>query len=513
MLAENTSLRNLWTRIESATSEASAFRTLAIIAPLTVVIYMAVFAYPYSLLRYYLYPQIDIYTLSMFQPGFRYVMIAAFGLLGLLYALAYHAALKLTRRDAWILVLWGALMCALDLMLLYPFGSTDIWDYVIHGRMISVYGINPFVEIAADVPFDRFISYVGWPWATSAYGPLWEVFATVTTKLAGDGIIANAVAFKMLNFIFLAGSTYILAKILLKVAPEKALAGVLLFTWNPVMIVETMGNGHNDIVMIFFILAAVWALMERRPALAIVSLMAGALVKFIPLLLLPAAGLIALRDLPDGRARLRFLIATALATIGITVMTYAVFWHGFETLSLDRRAQLFTTSLPTIIYQLLSPNIGAELGAKIVSRLAAGITVLYALYEGVRAWRDRSWSSFARSAFGISMCYALYTALWFMPWYSLWALALLPLLMANGRPSHHETRLTMITLFATVSLRFVIEPLALWTIEPHTIAWQQLRLSVGMFAIPWAYSLYVLGSQMARWVKERRGNSRVVPAE
>ena len=53
-----------------------------------------------------------------------------------------------------------------------------------------------------------------------------------------------------------------------------------------------------------FASVAVWWLARGRHTLSVLALVAGALFKFVPLLLLPAAGLISLRALPDARARL-----------------------------------------------------------------------------------------------------------------------------------------------------------------------------------------------------------------
>jgi hypothetical protein len=61
---------------------------------------------------------------------------------------------------------------------------------------------------------------------------------------------------------------------------------------------ETLANGHNEVAIAFCILLAAWALQRHRYKPAILALLAGTLLKFIPALLLSAAGLIALRDLP-----------------------------------------------------------------------------------------------------------------------------------------------------------------------------------------------------------------------
>ena len=287
---------------------------------------------------------------------------------GALYWFAWQAANMARGRAAWAVVIGGALLLAAPLLFMYPIGSTDIFDYIMHGRMVGVYHANPFVMVAAQFPNDIFRHYSGWPTSTSAYGPLWERLAGGVAQLGGSSVVSNVIAFKLLEVLFLAGSGALIGFLLLRAAPRRALAGVLLLTWNPIVLYETVGNGHNDIAMVFCILAAAVAIYFRRYTLAMLLLLAGALLKFIPILMLPAAGLIALRDLPDWRARLRFVAVTALLSGALILASYAPFWHGLKTLAIDRREKLFTTSLTTVILWLIQPKMPLDKAMPLVSR-------------------------------------------------------------------------------------------------------------------------------------------------
>ena len=127
----------------------------------------------------------------------------------------------------------------------------------------------------------------------------------------------------------------------------------MLFLWNPVVLYETIGQGHNDVAMLFWMLLAVWLLLQKRYTLTIVALLIGALFKYIPVLFIPAALAIALRDLGSTRSRLRYLGVTAIVSIVLVLLAYAPFWNGLETLSITRRMNLYTTSLPAVAYNLL----------------------------------------------------------------------------------------------------------------------------------------------------------------
>ena len=399
---------------------------------------------------------------------------------GALYWFAWQAARTARSPAAWAVAVGGALLLATPLLFMYPVGSTDIFDYIMHGRMVGIYHANPFVLVAAQFPGDVFSSYSGWATITSAYGPLWESLAGVVARFGGNGVASNVVVFKLLEVIFLAGCGTLVAVVLSRAAPERAVAGFVLLMWNPIVLYETVGNGHNDIVMVFSLLAAAAALYFRRYTLAILLLVAGTLLKYIPVLTMPAAGLIALRDLPNWRGRLRFLVVTGLLAIALVVVCYAPFWHGLETLAIDRRQKLYTTSLTTMILWLIQPVMPLDKAMSLVSRGAFVATLLFAFWEGARAWRDRSWLSFTRSAYHIWIFYILVAVTWLWPWYSVWPLALAALL-----PAGWEVALAEVLAFNLAVRAFIYAYLILHRPPNATAAWVELRLGPAALGVAW----------------------------
>jgi hypothetical protein len=332
---------------------------------------------------------------------------------------------------------------------------------------------------------------MAWPWSPSAYGPFWEVLAAVAARLAGNGIVENVIAFKLLGGIFLATSVGVVVSILRQVAPERALAGALLLAWNPIVLYETLGHGHNDIVMMFWVLAAARSLLNRNYTVAILSLLGGALVKYIPVLFLPAAGLLALRDLPDNRARVRFLAVTAAASIAVVVLAYGAFWRGTQVLTIERREMMLTTSLPAFAWAWLlqhaHPALSADDLGMLISRAAAILTALFALWEGLRASRDRTWLAFSRSALHVSLFYLMVTCTWFQNWYAIWPLGLAALF-----PNGPEMALAQLFGFATLSKPLAFGPMILWRNPLPDQLWREIRLGPGVMSVPWAMSIYAI---------------------
>lgn len=442
------------------------------------------------------------------KPVFRHQMWLVFGAQGLLYWLGWQAARRARGKAAWLAVAGTAVACGAVLLFLYPFDAADIFDNIMHGRILGVYAANPFWQTGANFSHDPFYRYMAWKTTPSAYGPLWEVLAGGVARLAGDGVIANVLAFKLLVGVFLAGSGVLAALIMRKAAPQRALPAFYLLACNPLALYETLGNGHNDAVVIFWILAAVLAMAYRRYTLAVLALVAGTLFKFIPLLLLPAALALAWRELSLRQERLRFLAAARLALLAggvglaLVVIAYAPFWHGWDTLNIEGRMHLFSSSPPAVVFQALKPQLGSEPAANLVSKAAAGLTLLAALWSGRRTWRSAGqasgrasgWLGFVRAGSDLLLFYLLVACLWLQQWYFLWPLGLAALLGPGRR-----LQAVAFTSLAVLSKQFIIGPALFW---PRPVLPQpqlEFYLAVGVLGLPWLAILYgMLGTLWRR---------------
>lgn len=471
-----------------SSSERSAWIALAVSAALSIGIYRYLYVTSANLMALYKIPDYDLLRMMRHDPMIDWRLVLGYTLLAGLYLVGWRAIQKLDGPYPWLAVLGGAAIAGWVLLWMYPFDAADIFDNITHGRILGIYGGNPFLQVAAQYPSDPFVKYAAWPDSISAYGPLWELLASVAARLAGNGVIANILAFKLLPGIFLVGSIAVVAIFLRQAAPERALSGAWLIAWNPVVLIETLGNGHNDMSMVFWILLAAWLIYRRNFPLAILALVAGGLFKYIPVLLIPAAGLIALRLLPNWSARLRFLLVTGAAGAALVVLAYAPFWHGLSTLSALRRATLFTSSLPSILYYGLSALLGNHRIGLLIGSMAAVVTGLFALWRGWEASREPSWISFCRESMIILMFYLLVTCLWFQQWYAVWLVGLSALL-----PQGRLQALGLWVSFSMGAKQLIFGPLVFlqqpFLPEPYL----ELRLSAGTMVLPW------LGAWWAMW--------------
>jgi hypothetical protein len=99
---------------------------------------------------------------------------------------------------------------------------------------------------------------------------------------------------------------------------------VLIYAWNPLVIMELTGNLHLEAVMIFFVLLAVFLLQENRWVPSALSLAAGVAVKLVPLIFLP---LLAFRD--HWKRVMLYWSICGVAVAGFFLTTWSTaLWDG-----------------------------------------------------------------------------------------------------------------------------------------------------------------------------------------
>lgn len=473
------------------------WQSLLSLGLLSVLVYGLCLVWPYNLLALKIAPLLHIGKLTRGQPLAQADYVLAFAAASGLYYLMWRLCRGSQPRSVW-LALVGIIVALNVLMLwLYPIGAADVFDNILRGRIMAVHSGNPFAQTPTDFKTDMFFSYSAWRNATSAYGPLWEMMAAGVAGLAGANKLGNVLAFKLVGLLFYGGCVWLIVLLLKKLAPERAAQGVVLFALNPLVIYETAGNGHNDIVMAFFVLGAVWAVVQRRFTLAALALTAGALVKFIPILLVPLVLAAGVQNLLTWRARGKFVALTLLACAALVIAAYVPFWRAdTDLLGIQRRAALFTTSLPALAQVHLETWLGVTASQQFVGRAAlvvTGVLVLVFTFLGIRLFLfergDRGEGlpqHFIKAAAQIITYYLLFTCLWFQPWYTVWPLALAALL-PEGAFSRLIVLLSYSALWKSIIFDFV-----LYTGGPlPPRLWRETCLPLVTLGLPWLYVLYL----------------------
>ncbi|HYN89548.1 MAG TPA: hypothetical protein VER55_13520, partial [Ardenticatenaceae bacterium] len=188
-------------------------------------------------------------------------------------------------------ILGGVALFSVPLLLLPYILSTDIYNYVMFGRIAAIYGDNPMIMPPSAYPQDPFLKYatIHHLHEPAVYGPVWLLFShglTLIVERLGGALWLYVGAYKMAALAFHLVSAVLIWQILGRWKPQQQLAGTLLYAWNPLALIEFAGSGHNDPLMISLILLGIWLALRSGWRLATVALAAAILIKWIPALLL-----------------------------------------------------------------------------------------------------------------------------------------------------------------------------------------------------------------------------------
>ena len=383
------------------------------------------------------YNRLPLPDIRSFTPSLGQGLVYACGLL-LLYGLYLQASRQPPRL--WI-ILGTAVLFALPLLFTFPVNATDVYRYFIRGRVSSIYGENPFTQPPTAFAQDPFKDLAGeWSNETSPYGPIWEMVATAVTTIAQNNLYLGLILFKLVGLF-----THLLIALLiwLLLARQKATnrnRAVLLWAWNPALLLTFVVDAHNDGLMLVWLLLGYWlAQLEfsqgwapEQLALSFTIICLAPLSKPIGLLPLPFFFLAFWRQLVDNRARLRFLGLSALG--GIVVLAIA-FWPFGSPLALASRLLREATegagfSITTLLL-LLNQRLKVDLSWAVLTnltRFVAGVLGAWAL------WLTGNGRSPNRATADIFSLYIL-QALNFRIWYSVWAI---PFLLLEIKDSGFE---------------------------------------------------------------------------
>jgi hypothetical protein len=206
--------------------------------------------------------------------------------------------------------------------------NSDVYDYILFGRVVAEHDSNPADTFPEDFPDDPVYAYSSHQYTGERDNklPAWTVVSVGLAHLGGDDPVSNLLLFRFTLLAINLGSVALVWTVLRRLHPAAALAGVALYGLNP--IVSVQGQSKTDTLMAFLLLAAVALLVARHRRSAVVAL---GLSMFVKLITVPLALVFWVREL-----RLRRwpqLVGDGL-TVGIIALAlYAPFSeHGLDLL-------------------------------------------------------------------------------------------------------------------------------------------------------------------------------------
>jgi hypothetical protein len=369
-----------------------------------------------------------------YRVGFHanpYAYVRQVLLLFVPFGLAVWAWRKGARVPAYLLF-GGAVLLHLIVLFAPPPQSQDFYSYLFYGRIQAAHGANPYVDLPSRFWADPWFAWTRWHDATSVYGPVWMLITWGVVKTAGNSMTLAIVELKLVILVLDLAVMGLLTFSGRKEGQAGAGWPLLLFAWNPLVLITVPLAGAADVWLAGAFIGAFLARRRGRPELATLLLTLAALVKIYAVVALLLHLVLVLRE---GNVRVRGWRHAAIAA-GVSGLAFAPYWAGTKTFAaLWSAVKLANLSLTGTAQRVLGVSIHHFMPrhlAWVIAQLIVRI-MAWGIIAGVGVWAVRKVKSEASFWWATLVLLAAYVYLtpWFMYWYPLGALALVAVLPTN----------------------------------------------------------------------------------
>jgi hypothetical protein len=155
----------------------------------------------------------------------------------------YALVLRYGQMYAWKTLVKYVLIGSCVLALSFPAFTYDIFNYVTTTKMVYFYHENPYVTMPIEIENEPYLAFTRAANKVALYGPTWIVLSVVPHFLGNGNIWSTMYAFKFMNALWYVGFCYLIWRV------TKNIKNVIFFALNPLILMEILVSGHNDIVM------------------------------------------------------------------------------------------------------------------------------------------------------------------------------------------------------------------------------------------------------------------------
>lgn len=435
-----------------------------------------------------------------------WVYIAGLGILFFAFwriVRALHRFSLLFPESAWDFrkpVLTISLLCGFVLLGLYPITALDVAVYVINARNWAFYDANPLLVPPSAFPDDPYARFAGeYADKTSPYGPLWELFARIPIQLGMRGIVEGILAMKLISLLALAGAGFLVGWRAVQQNKEFGVGGataLAFFVLNPLVLLEAVGNGHNDMAMAAFIVLGLVLWQRGRWAWAAFALTLASLVKLPALIFVPLFGLSVLMESVGWRQRLLRGLGSAAIFIGVFFVSYCM---------MGPFPDVFSGVLQSFGRRSFSPAYAAYVIVREAAPAAAGVILPNTRYVFLLAYAWIAAALLRRKLTLLEAGFWAYFALIYLSnafrfWYLLWLLPFAALIL-NSRVFWR------IFLFSLAVEFSVLSYYVLWRWRWHSWEWGlngplaahwDYYKIMTPFTVSWTFTIPFLGDLIGR---------------
>lgn len=392
----------------------------------------------------------------------------------------YEFAVGGMRTINWAVAIWSVpQLFALTIF------SRDMLAYLNQGRQVLA-GQNPYESGISNLP-NWFQLGTDTMWAEDAtpYGPMFLWIEAAVVRITGvDQPDMAIVLFRLVSLVGVAMIMYYVPKLAQMQGWDPARAQWISAA-NPLFIISFVASGHNDSLMIGFMLAAIYAVWRGHGLLAVTLMTVSIGMKLISIVLLPFIGLWwAGRNASWPRIIGHWAMTLGLTT-GIMTLVGVLNGYGLEWVKvIAGTGSIFSYWAPVGALGELARIIIVELdwgdgelvmsAVRLAGRVLSVVVVLVLMF-----WRKTE-HILARATWSFAAIVVLSPVI--HPWYLLW---LLPLFVLLGIRSNWQLRWVIFTTVFFIS----------YGAGDQLYVWQFLDIGDPMKHLSWLISLV-----LAVWV-------------
>lgn len=250
---------------------------------------------------------------------FLFIVVSLF----MLYLLTLYAIKKgeFKRREIWqiILIISGILLFS------YNAFSYDLFNYLFDARIVTFYHQNPYEHAPQDFVGDPMLNFMRSVHRIYPYGPVW-LGLTIPLSFLGSGVaLFTFYLFKLLMVGSFLGTAYFLERMLRDQKVRYSLEGLAFFALNPLVLIEVLVSAHNDSVMVFFGIFALFLLISKKYVRSFLSLVFSIGIKFTTVFLLPVFVIVIIAQLLGRKIQFKKMAigTTSFMLLSVIAMSLA----------------------------------------------------------------------------------------------------------------------------------------------------------------------------------------------
>lgn len=269
----------------------------------------------------------------------------------------YSVKKKLIKiRLLWKIIVSTSIILAFS----YSAFSYDIFNYIFDSKIFTHYNLNPYLYKPLDFPTDPMLSFMHWTHRTYPYGPIWLGITIPFSYLGLNFFLPTFFLFKVLAGISYLGTIYAISRIMRKISPENEMLAIAFFAFNPLVLIESLVSGHNDIVMMCLGMFSILFLVTKRYLIGLLFLLLSVGTKYATGFLLPLYGIIVLFERKKVPVKYQqifpiFVIAMLCAVIAASMRTTFQPWYLLFVIPVASLiAQKYYVIIPTVVLSLVA---------------------------------------------------------------------------------------------------------------------------------------------------------------